>query len=58
MNAMQRNAAQKPYPAFCNAKIMQVMSRTKQIWLFFDKTSRINSLQPKHKTYNDQGQRT
>ena len=58
MITTRQHAAQKPYHAFCNAKIMQVMSRTKQIWLFFDKTNRINSPQTKHKTYNDQRQRT
>lgn len=50
---MQQHATLSIGIAFRHAKIMQVESRTKQIWLFFDKANQTNCTfvcQKTHKT--------
>ena len=50
---MQQHATLSIGIAFRHAKIMQVESRTKQIWLFFDKAGPISCIPANDKTYKN-----
>lgn len=51
---MQQHATLSIGIAFRHAKIMQVESRTKQIWLFFDKAGPTSCMPANVKTYKKQ----
>lgn len=50
---MQQHATLSIGIAFRHAKIMQVESRTKQIWLFFDKSGPTSCMPVNVKTYKN-----